>query len=700
MRRFALNRFSLECLKEEGDNTYQRSSYLEFLVCQYLRGTQYPDLQHNFNCLSQKRYDHCIPDGDSRAHKTLVFVHGCKTHGHLDARGQCCALMGKDATLDSVNPFNEDYRTSIAKFDRLQRSLLKREDVKKIHVVYECEFLKELHDPRSAVHAFFFASPLCQLQLNDGALPVPLRVRQALRGGHCENFSHYAHCYGDRGPEMKATWTGPPTTPLTYIDINSLYPYVALGDFPHGPSIHLRGHDVIKQRVVYQEGRLLFKDEAGVLHPMEGVVCGRFSHDRDRDATFNIPFLPVREAKTQKNMRAYCSVCLRRRLTRPCQHTLLEKSFIDCYTVTDLNYALSVGYVIVYYFEIIVYLQQAPLFADFMRVTAYHKIKHQEIPPGIASLDLYCQEVNSGMGFTDGCRLRPQDLSPHPVLVSFFKLILNSALGSLGKATIREERAFVSSAVDLTGYFVDDRLEVKSCHMVNEDVAEVTYEKRGTAVKNVNSSALLNCIITARARVVLHSHLMTFIKHGYTVHYIDTDSAVISQEGAKAQPLERLIRIHPTIFGAWKVETHPESYISEFASLSSKNYAIELRDKKTHAPLKSIIKVRGFSLVSRGSREKVNITKMLQFIREMQDGKPSEESVAFDNFTIRINGKKKQLNGVQVKKMYKSLKLHEVKRFLNVRRHPFKTWAYGSFESHHATLDGSGRALSMSVLAS
>jgi hypothetical protein len=108
----------------------------------------------------------------------------------------------------------------------------------------------------------------------------------------------------------------------------------------------------------------------------------------------------------------------------------------DVFFPAELAYADSVGYVILQYFELLVYKEKAPILQKYMALLGFYKLKHSQIPPEVKgkqeALAAYCKRLNEEMDFKNliQMELTPQDLDENEDMRAYYKAALNTVKDS------------------------------------------------------------------------------------------------------------------------------------------------------------------------------------------------------------------------------------------------------------------------------
>ena len=86
------------------------------------------------------------------------------------------------------------------------------------------------------------------------------------------------------------------------------------------------------------------------------------------------------------------------------------------------------------------------------------------------------------------------------------------------------------------------------------------------------------------------------------------------------------LKIHPSLFGAFKNEVAEHQLIKIFVTMGSKNYSYDLIDSVTNEVVGRITKIRGLTLHGTGSIA-INTDAMLEFVQKIQEDKRVDKEV-------------------------------------------------------------------------
>ena len=276
----------------------------------------------------------------------------------------------------------------------------------------------------------------------------------------------------------------------------------------------------------------MYQQNDNELVAVEGVCQVIISVPRDAHDINDIPFLPYRHQENNqwKTYRMSCLKCLLERREDLCPHSLEERAFRSTYCLCELAYAVKLGYKILAYEESLVYLHQEPIFESFFKLCASMKIRHDKIPEHYKdNIDFYCKEVNLGMNFTEDFeKLTPEKMVENLSEKTSIKQLMNRIMGKLGQRPSQPEVEFVQDKDRLGALFSDPSLEIENAFYVNDKIMQVNYVKKEKYVKDSRkNNAILNSLITAKARIKLHQTMCQVQSCGAQVLYVDTDSILM-----------------------------------------------------------------------------------------------------------------------------------------------------------------------------
>jgi hypothetical protein len=246
-----------------------------------------------------------------------------------------------------------------------------------------------------------------------------LQPKQAHLGGHTET---YVMQFSLEDEEKK-----PPREQnrFHWLDLVSAYPFAAANtQYPIGEYTIFMGDTLTEQPVYDAESKTFLFQQKELI----GVCQVRVIPPKN----LLYPFL-IYKAKDEKSYAPLCRTCTESRTARPCRHSDLQRSWVQCYTTLDLTYAAELGYKFIF-FELYSYSRSAKIYADHMLNLGYQKLKFSGFPPTAktqADKEAYCKEINDKMvGLPRP--LIPEDISDNSGQRHLYKMMLNMTLGRIG----------------------------------------------------------------------------------------------------------------------------------------------------------------------------------------------------------------------------------------------------------------------------
>ena len=267
-----------------------------------------------------------------------------------------------------------------------------------------------------------------------------------------------------------------------------------------------------------------------------------------------------------------CRTCMEIKSTN-CTHTVKEKSFIGTWTLSEIRYAITLGYSVEQVVEVWEYGEKSnTLFRSFIVPFMYNKIVSKST--GLVS--------NNG-SFTDkghqvAAYLRdilkreivPDEFTNAPARRTVAKLIQNAFTGKWGQRDVFEcTRSFTKHQHWESAQFLNNpNFIIQSAVILPDQCITLTYETvRGAALNGLRKkNDLIVAHITAYGRIMLNRVEQALGKH---LVYVDTDSAYHMR-------LER--PIYRTGFRTGDLELECPS-LYNWSALARKSYAYESEGK-------------------------------------------------------------------------------------------------------------------------
>lgn len=287
-----------------------------------------------------------------------------------------------------------------------------------------------------------------------------------------------------------------------------------------------------------------------------------------------------------------CRLCAEQQRQDACKHKPQTRAWIGTYTMSDLNYARSLGYS-VELFECYHYKQQKPIFKDFMTVMFYERIKVSNFPVGCETeqqQEAYCAEVNQKMNFVGPWQVVPSDISDNPCKKKLYKNLMNEFIGKFAQKRAKTKSVIVSSHYEIEKIFQDSAREIDYIEGINEHFCQLSVtSKTPTKSPNRKTNCILAACITSNSRIFMHKKMNAIASAGGTIFYTSTDNMCYSLPTNTQPPLHygHCIDDFKKEFG--------DHLIVEFYSLGPKEISITYKTTAT-GKIVTCLKVRGLCL--------------------------------------------------------------------------------------------------------
>ena len=324
------------------------------------------EFQHAFNNkFGQKYFKESVPDLYSAKTKEAFYLNGCFYHAHFE---NC--LLNKNVKSNSFHPFGQTYEAINKQFEEKLVSLITNHpnEVLKVTIAWECQFL---NDKKSKDEVKYFFDNIF--------VPHPLRrltPRDSVRGAFTDVY------------RLKWNQSEHPNEKFFCADINGLYSYCAINfKYMKGKYDILIGKSL--QNINIVNNKFLLDG-----HPIMGAILLMILPPKD----LFTPFL-LHKKKDGTVINCLCKTCAECFSTK-CSHSDLERALVGVYMVSEIEFALDIGYKIMHIYEIHYYKEFDFLLQEFIKKVNYLKTKYSNCLQNCNSLDdkeKYCEFLNLKM---------------------------------------------------------------------------------------------------------------------------------------------------------------------------------------------------------------------------------------------------------------------------------------------------------------
>ena len=578
---FSFNQFAFYFLKDQnlfatkydytgGCQNVSTSEY-EFACCYAFLYKDY-DYKHAFNCANgQKSFGVLKVDLYSSVKKTVYNFHGCAFH-YCDS----CDVISKakkNGNGEPVNHLKIPYSTLKLRDEKLKENLLGKygTKVKEYKVMKECEWIKEKKE-EPYWDCFITETNFIKNRPKNRLIP-----RICIRSGFLETYI------------LRWQQNEFPNETFYHSDCNGLYPHICLtNDFPVGKYEVLLTNDLVNN-ITFALGQHFYKGK-----PLSGSAA----HVRILAPTnLKKPFLSFRSTK-EHNFMSLCRSCIEKDLndvnksvTKCLHRSENSRCFDSCWMISELDKAVSLGYVILEWFEIHFFAQKAPLLKTYVSILSALKLQNTGCDPNmtVEEKKLYCDAVNERLNVPEDFKITPTNICENLGKKQFYKSMLNNYLGKFIQNTQHSCFKFATSQHELEECCFDSKNEIVGIYPFSEDAVQVEFKPTLTNIKPSKKANLyIGAEIIAKARVHIYNCIEILEAANARIFFVDTDGIGYSLDNTIQNPLE-----FTNCTGDFKaVQTN----IQSFHALGNRNYTIGYFDSSN--TLKYDYKVKGVTLTS------------------------------------------------------------------------------------------------------
>ena len=539
---------------------YEFACYNEFMFKDF-------EYQHAFNNPNgQKTFGKYKADLYSPVTKTVYNFHGCEFH-YCDS---CVINAKKNKNGEPVNFMKIPFSTLKKRDEELKGRLLDKygSDVKEYKIMKECEWKKEKQE---VFYDIFLKDAPFFIQNRPRNRLIP---RICIRSGFLETYI------------LRWQQTDFPDENFYHSDCNGLYAYISLTNkFPVGKYEVLLAND-LQDNITFKAGQHFYKDQ-----PLSGSAA----HVRILAPThLKKPFLSFRSTKGH-NFVSLCRACIEKNQKEPvtkCGHTSVNSRYFEsCWMITELDKAVSLGYVILNWFEIHFFRESSYLLSNYVSILSALKLQHTGCDPNfnIEEKQLYCDKINKRLNVPEQFKLNPDNIAENPGKKQFFKSMLNNYLGKFIQNTQHSTFEFLTTQHELEKRCFDPNNEIIGIYPFSEDLCQVEYKPILSNLKPSKKANLyIGAEIISKARVHIYNCIEQLEAASARIFFVDTDGIGYSLHKSINNPLE-----FSNCTGDFKpVQTN----IQSFHALGNRNYTIGYIDSSN--TLKYDYKVKGLTLTS------------------------------------------------------------------------------------------------------
>ena len=546
----------LFAIANEYGNNHKNVSRIEHKYCSFMN-YKYPEQQFMYafnNPVGPKYFSECIPDLYSPITKVAYFFNGCYFHAHYDN----CSI-NKNATGSTVHPFGKSFAEMNQIFyEKIEKLMKNHPEISQVNIEWECNFKKIMKEKENCLFFDHHYLSHCLQRL---------KPRNCIRGAFSDMYA--------------LKWKVDKNETFFCADVNGLYSFCAI-NYPYmiGKYQILIGPTL--SNLAIKDNKFIFEEK---------FVMGSILLKILPPKTLFAPFLLYR-TKNGSVVNTLCKICSEVN-SQSCNHSEDERSLIASYMISEVEFALSLGYQILQIYEAHVYLKNDFILKDFIQKINYYKTIASDCFKDKAWQEqlLICSKLNDKMHLDDiDFKITPDKIEPNEAQRNYYKLLSNALFGKFIQRRDQTDIVFVKSQEELTKLYLSGNV-IEDFMCPNENVCMAFVKKNVLKLSpNRKQNIYIGSQITAYAREVIYQHMQSILLlKDYKIYHVECDSIYFSGPANKPCPLPISNAV-----GDFKLEY--SSKILNFYGFGPKHYCLTLLDKNNQ--FKNVCKYSGLSLTN------------------------------------------------------------------------------------------------------
>jgi hypothetical protein len=444
----------------------------------------------------------------------------------------------------------------------------------------------ELYKKQNALEmeAFWFSTGL-----EKNRPMLRLVPRATVRGGLIETF------------RLKFNIEENPNWKLYFLDVNSLYSKICLDNsFGVGPYKVIIDKKDLLTNVKFIDGEFKYKGES-----MQSDACLVTILPPQNLLR---PFLPFR-FNNEFNFLSLCRTCVLKKIASTCPHmSETVRSFTSCYMVSEINYAIKLGYQVLSWHEIHHYSIQSPFLRDYVKILAAEKLRNSNILSNILNSDkkTFCDDLNKAMHFDSIYELKPENVCDNTFQKQFYKDMQNNFFGRFALKTNFNNHIFCKNLHEIERYASKPNTELIDLLPISENVCQIEISHPQKSKPSLSGSLYLTSQINCLARQFIYEKMLQVENVGGIILACDVDSITFALKKETKCPLQ----ISPKV-GDFK-HLLPDCNLLSYYSLCPRNYSILYSNEEKQ--ICQLLKVKGLALTSLNCMDKMSHEKYANFV--------------------------------------------------------------------------------------
>lgn len=319
------------------------------------------------------------------------------------------------------------------------------------------------------------------------------------------------------------------------------------------------------------------------------------------------PFLLYRK-KNGTVILALCRECAEAE-SLECKHSEKDRAFTATYMISEVEFALFLGYKIVHIFEAHCYTQSEFILKEFIQFLNCLKLKSTNCFKECVTLK--DKEVLLSLINEMNPEITLEDICPNAAKRNFYKLMCNALFGKFIQRTDKPKSTYVNTQDEINMIFYAGN-RITDFYCITDDVCLINTEINALKLNpNRTHNIYIGSQITAYARETIYKEMLKLLQIPQCKMYqIECDSIFFSLP--TDVPIN--LKLSPCL-GDFKNVFDGE--IIEFYSLGQKQYCINYLDS---VKLNSTFKISGLSLKSQYNSDQLNQNTFEEFLDTFIEG--------------------------------------------------------------------------------
>ena len=181
----------------------------------------------------------------------------------------------------------------------------------------------------------------------------------------------------------------------------------------------------------------------------------------------------------------------------------MQRAITSTYMITEIEYALSLGYKIIKIHEMQIYLKFDYILKPFIQTLNFLKTKNSDCFSQCKTTyekENYCKTLNMKMNLTPPLLLTPNNVKHNSLKRNFYKLCSNSIFGKLEERNDKSQIVYASSSNEIANLYLSDKI-IDVFYVINDKLCELYLKPDLNKLRaNRKTNCYLGAQVTAYAR--------------------------------------------------------------------------------------------------------------------------------------------------------------------------------------------------------